>query len=79
MIAQLRQDEFQARLKSVQGQLDQARASLSALRLGERPEEKLRREAQLRAAEAKLPTRKRNSIATQDSSRPKLSRARITS
>ena len=54
MIAQLRQDEFQARLKSVQGQLDQARATLNALRLGERPEERLRREAQLRAAEAKL-------------------------
>ncbi len=54
MIAQLRQDEFQARLKSVQGQLDQARATLSALQLGERPEERLRREAQLRAAEAKV-------------------------
>ncbi len=54
MIAQLRQDEFQARLKSVQGQVDQARAMLSALQLGERPEERVRREAQLRAAEAKL-------------------------
>ena len=54
VIAQLRQDEFQARLKSVQGQLDQARATLSALQLGERPEERLRREAQLRAADAKL-------------------------
>ena len=54
VVAQLRQDEFQARLKSVQGQLDQARATLSALQLGERPEERLRREAQLRAAEAKL-------------------------
>jgi len=54
VIAQLRQDEFQARRKSIQGQLDQARATLSALQLGERPEERLRREAQLRAAEAKL-------------------------
>src|SRR5260370_23545358 len=54
MIAQLRQDEFQARLKSVQGQVDQARAMLNALQLGERPEERVRREAQLRAAEAKL-------------------------
>ncbi len=54
IIAQLRQDEFQARLKSIQGQLDQARATLSALQLGERPEERLRREAQLRAAEAKV-------------------------
>ncbi len=54
VIAQLRQDEFQARLKTVQGQLDQARAALNALRAGERPEERLRREAQVRAAEARL-------------------------
>jgi membrane fusion protein, multidrug efflux system len=54
MIAQLRQGEFQARLKAAQGQLDQARAVLSALRLGERSEERLRREAQARAAEARL-------------------------
>ena len=54
LIAQLRQDEFQARLQAVQGQLDQARAALSALRQGERPEERLRREAQVRAAEARL-------------------------
>ena len=54
MIAQLRQDEFQARLKTLQGQLDQARAALTALRAGERPEERLRREAQVRAAEARL-------------------------
>ena len=53
-IAQLRQDDFQARLKTVQSQLDQARAALDALRAGERPEERLRREAQVRAAEAKL-------------------------
>jgi multidrug efflux system membrane fusion protein len=53
MIAQLRQGEFQARLKAAQGQLDQARAVLNALRLGERSEERLRREAQARAAEAR--------------------------
>src|SRR5499426_2390217 len=54
LIAQLRQDEFQARLQGVQGQLDQARAALNALRQGERPEERQRRETQVRAAEARL-------------------------
>jgi RND family efflux transporter MFP subunit len=54
VIAQVRQDEFQARLKTVQGQLDQARAALAALRSGERPEQRLRLEAQVRAAAAKL-------------------------
>lgn len=54
IIAQLRQDEFQARLTTAQGQLDQARASLDALRLGERPEEQLRRRTQERATAAKL-------------------------
>jgi RND family efflux transporter MFP subunit len=54
IIAQLRQDEFKARLESLQGQLDQARAALQALRAGERPEERRRREAQVRAAEARL-------------------------
>lgn len=54
IIAQLRQDEFQARLQAAQGQLDQARTALSALRQGERPEERQRREAQVRAAEARL-------------------------
>ena len=54
VIAQLRQDEFKARLATVQGQLGQARAALSALQQGERPEERLRREAQVRAAEARL-------------------------
>jgi RND family efflux transporter MFP subunit len=38
----------------MQGQLDQARAVLNGLRQGERPEERLRREAQVRAAEARL-------------------------
>src|SRR5215510_9331851 len=54
VIAQLRHDEFQARVQAAQGQLDQARAKLSALKSGERSEEQLRRESQLRAAEAKL-------------------------
>jgi RND family efflux transporter MFP subunit len=54
LIGQLRQDEFRARLKSLQGQLDQARASLTALRAGERREEQLRREAQVRQAAARL-------------------------
>lgn len=54
VIAQLRQDEFQAHVKSAQGQLDEARAKLSALKSGERTEEQLRRESQWRAAEAKL-------------------------
>jgi RND family efflux transporter MFP subunit len=54
VIAELRQDEFRARLKALQGQLDQARAALRALQAGERLEQRLRLEAQLRAAEAKL-------------------------
>src|SRR5262249_8662975 len=37
-----------------QGQLDQARAALRALKAGDRPEQRLRLEAQVRAAEAKL-------------------------
>src|SRR5262245_15588488 len=54
VIAELRKDEFEARLKTLQGQLDQARAALRALLAGERPEERLRRESQVRAAEARL-------------------------
>ena len=54
LIAQLREDEFKARLTALQGQLDQARATLTALRAGERPEERLRREANVRAAEARV-------------------------
>jgi RND family efflux transporter MFP subunit len=54
VIAELRQDEFQARLKSRQAQLDQARVVLRALRAGERLEQRLRLEAQQRAAQAKL-------------------------
>jgi RND family efflux transporter MFP subunit len=54
IIAQLRRDEFEARLDTAQAQLEQAKANLSALRLGERPEEQFRREAAVRAAAAKL-------------------------
>jgi RND family efflux transporter MFP subunit len=54
LIAQLRQEEFRARLQSLQGDLDRARAALQALRAGERTEERLRREAQVRAAAARL-------------------------
>jgi membrane fusion protein, multidrug efflux system len=48
IIAQLRLAEFQARLETVQGQFDQARAALDALRLGESPEEQLQHETQER-------------------------------
>jgi multidrug efflux system membrane fusion protein len=54
MVSQLRQDEFQARNQAARGQLDQGLAILDSLQLGERSEEQLRREAQLRAADAKL-------------------------
>lgn len=54
LIAQLRQDEFEALLKGRQSQLDQARASLDRLRAGARPEEQRRLEAQVRAAAARL-------------------------
>jgi len=64
IIAQLRRDEFQARLDTAQAQLDQAKANLGALRLGERPEEQFRREAAVRAAAAKLATPRQNSSVT---------------
>ena len=54
VIAQLRQDEFQAQLKGRQSELDQARAALDALRAGERPEQRRRLEAQVRSAAARL-------------------------
>ena len=54
VIGQLRPDEFQARLRALQGQLDRARADLQALRAGVRPEERLRLEAEMRATQAKL-------------------------
>jgi RND family efflux transporter MFP subunit len=54
IIAQLRQDEFRARLEDLQGQLARARAALQALQAGARPEERMRLEAQLRSADATL-------------------------
>lgn len=54
IIARLRPDEFEARLKTLQGELDQARANLRALLAGQRPEEIMRLEAQVRAADARL-------------------------
>lgn len=54
VIAQVRQDEFHARLQILQGQLDRATADLRALRSGERTEERLRLEAQVRAAAARM-------------------------
>jgi multidrug efflux system membrane fusion protein len=54
VIAQLRRDEFTARLAALQGQLDRSRAELQALQAGARPEERLRLEAQLRSADANL-------------------------
>ena len=54
MVAQLRSAEFQARLEAAQGQLDQARAALDALRRGERPEDQIQREAQERVTAVRL-------------------------
>ena len=54
VVSRLRQSEYAARRLAAQGQLDQGKAVLEALRTGERTEEQLRREAALRAAEAKL-------------------------
>ncbi|WP_158265186.1 efflux RND transporter periplasmic adaptor subunit [Blastopirellula marina] len=54
LIARLRQDEFEARLTTLMGELDKARAALRALRTGERPEEIRRREAEVRAASLRL-------------------------
>ena len=54
VIAQLREDEFRSRLQTLQGQLNQSRAALRSLQAGERPEERLRRESLVRAAEARL-------------------------
>jgi RND family efflux transporter MFP subunit len=54
LIAQLRQDEFATQVKARQSQLDQARAALAALRAGDRPEQRRRVEAQVRATQARL-------------------------
>lgn len=53
-IGQLRPEESQARLDSLRGRLDQSRATLVAIRSGERREEQLRRESQVREARARL-------------------------
>jgi RND family efflux transporter MFP subunit len=53
VIAQLRPDEFRARLTALQGQLEQSQAVLRTLKAGERPEQQLRLESNLRAAEAR--------------------------
>jgi len=54
VVGQLRQTEYQARREAAKGQLQQGLAVLDTLRSGARSEEQLRREAALRAAEAKL-------------------------
>jgi RND family efflux transporter MFP subunit len=54
VVAVLRPDEFRARLSSLEGQLSQAEAVLRAQQAGQRPEERLRLEAQVRASEARL-------------------------
>lgn len=50
LIAQLRQDEFQARLKALQSQFDQSRARLKELQAGERAEVRLELESNVRRA-----------------------------
>jgi RND family efflux transporter MFP subunit len=54
LIGQLRQDEFEVRLKDRKAQLERARADLTSLQAGERPEQQRRLDAQVRAAEATL-------------------------
>lgn len=54
VIARLRLEEFRARLAALEGQLDRARADLRALRAGDRAEDRLRLESQVRAAAARL-------------------------
>jgi RND family efflux transporter MFP subunit len=54
VIAQLRQEDFENPLNTIRGQLDQARAQLRALEAGDRPEVRLKRESEVRAAEARL-------------------------
>lgn len=54
VIARLRREEYQARVAVAKGTLEQAKARATALRAGERPEEVIRREAQVRIAEARV-------------------------
>jgi RND family efflux transporter MFP subunit len=56
VIAQLRQEEFEARVKDLEAQLEQGRVALRTLQAGARPEERAKLEANLRAAQAKLAT-----------------------
>jgi RND family efflux transporter MFP subunit len=54
LIAQLRQEEFETRERTLQSQLEQGRVALRTLQAGVRPEERRRLEASARAAEARL-------------------------
>jgi RND family efflux transporter MFP subunit len=54
LIAQLRQEEFETRKRTLQSQLEQGRIALRTLQAGVRPEERLKLEASARAAEARL-------------------------
>lgn len=54
LVAQLRQEEFAARLSALQSQLEQGRVALRTVQAGVRPEERLKLEAGLRAAQARL-------------------------
>lgn len=53
VIASLRHEEFETRLASLRAQLAQSQASLRALQAGQRVEERIALEAQLRAAKAR--------------------------
>lgn len=54
LIAQLRQEEFEARVRGLQSQLEQGQLALRTVQAGVRPEERLKLEASLRAAQARL-------------------------
>jgi RND family efflux transporter MFP subunit len=54
LIAQLRQEEFKARVSALQSQLEQSRLALQTSQAGVRPEERLKLEAGLRASQARL-------------------------
>jgi RND family efflux transporter MFP subunit len=54
LIARLRQKDFETRLQIAQDELRRARADLRRLQAGERPEQILRLEAQVRATEADM-------------------------
>lgn len=54
VIGELRVEEFKSRQTALSGQLEQLRVQLRTLKAGVRPEERLRLESDLRAAEARL-------------------------